>query len=96
MDLKDFLAKVEKVEHEPVVKRRSTPPTGYDARYIRDGVTGIRRSACQSVLGGNKYHLMIAFDWYSTPQGPEYWGNRRRGDAVMSEEDYEFVRSLIA
>ena len=96
MDLKEFLAKVEKVEHEPVVKRRSTPPTGYDVRYIRGGVTGIRRSACQAVLGGDKDHLMIAFDWYSTPQGSEHWCSRRRGDAVMSEEDYEFVRSLIA
>ena len=91
----EFLAKVEKVEHEPVVKRMSTPPTAPDERYSRGGVTGIRSSACRAVLDGDNNSLLTAFDWYSTPQGAQYWVSRRRGDADMSEEDYEFVRSLI-
>ena len=91
----EFLAKVEKVEHEPVVKRR-VQYTSTDGHYSRYGVVSIREGACRDVLNGNVDSLLLAFNWGSTPQGSEYWVNRKRGHAVMSEEDYEFVRGLIA
>ena len=47
------------------------------------------------VLNGDAFSLLYAFDWKSSPQGEVYWHDRACCSVDLTEDDYDFLKSLL-
>jgi hypothetical protein len=44
---------------------------------------------------GSKFALLNAFDWASSPQGSEYWRDKRNRVKRWAKKDTKFLEQLI-
>lgn len=64
-----------------------------DTRYSFSRESSVRQLR-ELISTGGPHWLMEGFVWSSSPQGWAYWSARYEGDALLSEEDYDFIRAL--
>lgn len=49
----------------------------------------------ERAIRGNLSSLMIAFPWHETRQGFNHWSDIYNGQKEMSQEDTEYMKSLL-
>jgi hypothetical protein len=45
-------------------------------------------------VGGNRHHLLDAFNWRTTPQSIDHWVERYNGTQPLTQEDKQFLKEL--
>lgn len=56
----------------------------------------VDKASVQALLNGESvWHLAWAFIWDGTPQGHAHWQDIHEGTAELTEEDREYLRSLL-
>lgn len=56
----------------------------------------VDKNAVQALLSGESvWYLAWAFRWRETPQGHAHWENIHAGYNELTEEDREYLRSLL-
>lgn len=53
------------------------------------------RASLLRILAGDPSGLLNAFTWKDTPQGWDYWYDRYRGYALVSEDDRGYLIRLV-
>lgn len=71
--------------------KKDTKMTAAHEMLIRNVATG----SCKEVIKGDTSELMFAFAWRLTKQGFDYWDAIYEGVIPLSDEDREYIQSLI-
>lgn len=78
-----------------VLEIKQVKPNPKDRKMSETLEASVDYWAVNDVLNGDIFSLFDAFDWASSPQGVVYWHDRAYCLVDLTEDDYDFLKSLL-